>query len=815
MLTFVPNMLRRVVRALRGRLSPSDSVVPLHHVVPFSFDFSGLTKGIDNIHIDVRLSPQFVVHATRIITSMMEQHASQGRPGQKSPGPTSGDWEQFRASYARMVEAAVHRDKLTGSCVLVPLVQFAVMAFLLERVQGEIELMRQGLRASASSGGSAVDSRKLEHNERMSWFARHRARIRYRMNRQLFDQLAKVESGQLGDLRQSLLGDRWPVPQEVLFNPILQAETQFDDDVLTTHYVLLGQDQADAYSFAPIDRFLGYLFRQRRPDDQTEIALAQAEQVCERLASELDRVRKKRSRASASSAIASLETRKEELEGELKKATAELESIRAKYLQANYAWADDPANVATLFDVALSAEQLRVARKEKDRDRVSTLKAQIPFQRSLRDHVERAFVESGLLTPVIAAYEVLPIQRDYSPIFSAQQLHQLLRGNISKKDIVQKLQEIQHQSGKAWPTEPLIKAAIRTARTPRRERREYLVRFLKDFLTCRRDLSYYHLAQDAMNLINLLEDPKDVRLSHTNKTLYEFLAPQEEEAVTQTILNHVILKADVRGSTTVVAELRKRGLNPASHFSLNLFDPIHALLETYGASKVFIEGDAVILSLFEYQEIPEHRLCVARACGLAKRLLSVLHAQNSLCRKGGLPELEVGIGLVFGDETPTFLYDGDAPIMISSAIGKADRLSSCSWLLRKQRGQRGNLHTNVEVYELSDGDPLRGEKGETHLRYNVNGIELDPAGFVKLQSEITLQRLELRVPGDDNPIALHTGRYPDLKGAMQRLVIREETMRLLDLQDPNFGKPTTNSFYEVVTDEDLLNQVDETLKTAP
>ncbi|MGH7236409.1 MAG: hypothetical protein ACREIO_08495, partial [Nitrospiraceae bacterium] len=356
--------------------------MPLQNAVPLSFTFAGLTKGIDNIHIDVRLSPQFVGHATQIITSMMEQHASHGRPGQKSPGPTSADWDQFRTSYARMVETAVHRDKLTGSFVLVPLAQFAVMTFLLQRVQGELDMVRQGLRASASSGGSAVDTRKIEQNERMSWFARNRARIRFRMNRQLFDQLAKVESGQLGDLRQSLLNDRWAVPQEVLFNPLLQAESQFDDEIMTTHYVLLGQDEDDAYSFAAMDRFLGYLFRQRRSDDQTEMALTQAEQASERLATELERVRKKRARAGANSAIASLDTRKGELDGEISKATAELEAIRAEYLKANYAWADVPANVTTLFDVMLATEQLRVARKEKDRERVSTLKAQIRFQRS-------------------------------------------------------------------------------------------------------------------------------------------------------------------------------------------------------------------------------------------------------------------------------------------------------------------------------------------------------------------------------------------------------------------------------------------------
>ena len=65
------------------------------------------------------------------------------------------------------------------------------------------------------------------------------------------------------------------------------------------------------------------------------------------------------------------------------------------------------------------------------------------------------------------------------------------------------------------------------------------------------------------------------------------------------------------------AELRKRGLNPASHFSLHFFDPLNSLLETYGAGKVFLEGDAVILSILEHQETLEHQFSVARACGLA------------------------------------------------------------------------------------------------------------------------------------------------------------------------------------------------------
>jgi hypothetical protein len=348
-----------------------------------------------------------------------------------------------------------------------------------------------------------------------------------------------------------------------------------------------------------------------------------------------------------------------------------------------------------------------------------------------------------------------------------------------------------------------------------RQQRERLVRFLKDFVTFRRDLAYYNVLLQAMNQIQLLDDPAHIKLSRANYTLYEFRAANEEGAEAKTVRGHVILKADVRGSTTMVAELRNRGLNPASHFSLNFFTPLNELLEVYGAGKVFIEGDAVILYIMEHEEALEHQLGVARICGLAKRLLSMVQAQNDLCRKDGLPELELGIGLVYQDEPPMLLYDGDNPIWISSAIGKADRLSSCSWMLRKHRSQQGNtFYTNVDIYEIPEGDPLRGEKGEVHLRYNLNGIELDQPAFAKLQSEIALQRLDVPLPGDEEPTTIYTGRYPDLKGAMHRVVVREGRMRLLDKKHPKLGELTQSLFYEVVTNDVVLEKVTEALKSS-
>lgn len=791
---------------------PSESLLPLYRSPAGTVDFDCFKKGIDNVHTDVRLSPQFARLSRRLIASLLDQQLGQGGWGEKGAGPSRAEWEEFRTVYGQVIEGAVHRAKAQGQPALVALVQLAMMKYLLRQVQGQLDQLRQALKAALGTGSEGTDARRVHLNEQMAWLVRHRAKLRYRINRQVLEQVLKAETGPVSELRQSLLGERWPIAQEVLFNPLLQAENPLDDEILMKHYVWLGQGMEDHYSFTAVDGALPFLFRRKAPVTGPERALAKAEQEQQRLLAELDRARGKRQKGGGGKAGA--DQRWAEWEAKVAAAEAELDRVRAEYIRAEAAWIDVPANADILFNVDFYTELADKAEQEGDRQGAARLREQTTFQRRMCMVLERRFRERKWLAAVMASYEMVPLYRDYAASFTPQQLHQAISGLVGKKELRFKLQE-KPKGKRPLPVEPLLAAARRAALPGRRHRRATLVRFLTDFLSFRRDLSSYHQAHHLMNRIALQEDPRHIRLSRTNNTLYEFLAAAEEETSGQTVLNHVILKADVRGSTTMVAELRKRGLNPASHFSLNFFTPLNDLLETYGASKVFIEGDAVILSIIEHRETLEHQFSVARACGLAKRLLGMVQAQNAVCRKDGLPELELGIGLVFNDEPPTFLYDGNAQIMISPAIGKADRLSSCSWMLRKERGQRRHpalALTNVDVYEIPEGDPLRGEKGEVHLLYNLNGILLDDAGFAKLKTEITLRRLELDVPGDRTPLAVYTGRFPDLKGGMHRVVVREGRIRAFDRAHPLFGEPTSGLFYEVVANEQLLAQVAERVR---
>ena len=108
------------------------------------------------------------------------------------------------------------------------------------------------------------------------------------------------------------------------------------------------------------------------------------------------------------------------------------------------------------------------------------------------------------------------------------------------------------------------------------------------------------------------------------------------------VSSHVIIKADVRGSTGITKDLLARGMNPASHFSMNLHEPVKRMLERYGAAKVFIEGDAIILAIYETEAKRATQRAVARACVLAREILAVTQAYNQRARTTNLPALELG-----------------------------------------------------------------------------------------------------------------------------------------------------------------------------
>jgi hypothetical protein len=246
-------------------------------------------------------------------------------------------------------------------------------------------------------------------------------------------------------------------------------------------------------------------------------------------------------------------------------------------------------------------------------------------------------------------------------------------------------------------------------------------------------------------------------------------------------------------------------MNPASYFSLNFYDPVNKLLAKYGATKVFLEGDAIIVALLEHEG--EAMLSVGRTCVLAWEIVNLLREYNGLLQRSGLPQMEVGLGIAYQESAPLYLMDGEHRIMISDAINDSDRLSSCNKNVRKKLAPDAGV---FQVYSVLVGgnskDDLGVEGGaeEMRLNYNVGGICLSEAAFQKLRQEISLApwAASSRQPGFAGPWVDEQGEFfigtvPIASGIFRKIAIRKSRIAQVDVRDLSILHWTDRYYYEV------------------
>ncbi len=208
----------------------------------------------------------------------------------------------------------------------------------------------------------------------------------------------------------------------------------------------------------------------------------------------------------------------------------------------------------------------------------------------------RLLEDEQVMEHVIASYYTVPLLGEYAPRINPQQLKNAL---ISRPEC-DRVERMIQEHGKLSPTS-LYGAVAKVAACRGAERAKVAARFLQDFSSYHRDLKRLEVLNAGLDSVNLVNTEKLRELSRMNGTLYEFLLPEEQpqQPEEDRVLRHVVLKADVRDSTRLTRTLMEKGLNPASYFSLNFYDPVNKLLSKYGAQKVFLEGDAIILAILE------------------------------------------------------------------------------------------------------------------------------------------------------------------------------------------------------------------------
>lgn len=728
-------------------------------------------RGADNYHIDVVLGPGLTAPASAFVKALVREQVMQlwRQPVQ----PFSDNIVQaFHRVIIQHHSAAVKSARSDNRPERVQLFELALLKLLLQQTDVELTTLRMELEDARSTPASQLSGQSLQLHQQAVVLARQSWHVRYMVARRVVRELMRVEHGKLRRVRKSVLGLSWPVPELLLANPLLQLEGGGDVRDFFGHYPMLLHDTESA---ARINRLILEVFSEWLP---AAVELPPSAESKESLLTGVNRRDQPGTRS-----LLETERRVRQL------------FVTSELADFGNSWMDEPDNACALmggqdevWPASLGWRQAGISR----------------LQRALNMRLRQALRRAGLLEKVNASYGLESVYPGLGLIDGEQLVFEYLRGDVSGSEFKRRLAML---DGVSDPVQVIrrVDAARKTyRRSTQAGQPQVIARFAGDFLRYRRDLKFAWRALVAMDGIRLLSEEKDIALAAESDAAEVFLRDDGAGGARGTIVGHAIIRVDVRGVNEIVVQMRRRKMNPAGHFSHHLYDPITRSLARFGGHKVFVQGDSVVLSMLEHGGEPSERLAVARAACLAADIIEFGRRMNAENERAGLPMLELGIGVTYADEAPTYLYDHGRKVAISPALNQAQHLSSCHAILRDSCPLPSGQGVCVAA-------PVHGENhtGEDLVRYNVNGIELDAAAFAQLQEEITLRRVNARDRNTTEPEILFIGNCADARGDNHLLVVRERRIRLWMGRQLLENHDDGRRYYEVLSDPRLLDRIGE------
>ncbi len=739
--------------------------------VKFSLD--RLTPGVDNIRHDVLLSPDFCKSVSKLVYQLFLKHTKAKKIlNIDSTSSLVTERDEFKHLCRDVLHAAINQAKSASEIQIDLLAQITIVKKLAQEIQSQyrklIENFNDHARRHEIASSEGLNS-YIKIKEKLSETQQNKKSIILNVAQELFHYLIDVQHENITEMRESILGPETIFPDDVFSNPIIHVENPFEDLFMMDEYVLIGQRFEDPDSY---------------------------ENVLFLIRSLLRKILLKIFLTDSSIAGGSINQAK---------ITQKVYGISGKnYQDIRYdaidIWLNHVDNINLLFNSFKSKERYQSLKKQKKSQKdVENLKKLAKNQEKLLNFFYKKFNKIGLVKRITAFYEMKSVYLEYCPPLVPHQVLRFLIYPKQRKNITGQLSRLKGFYGKSFSLVPLKKKIADLRKITTQEKKKYLIRFINDFARYHRDFQNFLLLKDAMDSIHLVTEQKIIDLSRENNILYEFLLPDEQPPEEKPIIHHVVIKADLRDSTHITLKMKEKGLNPASFFNLNFFVPITSILFDYSAEKVFLEGDAIILAISEHEDTPEKWYCVARACGMASKILQIVQKYNSQSQKHKLPVLELGIGISYNNSPPTFLFDESNRIMISPAINAADRMSKCTKPLSKEISNLKNPF-NLYVFQKASENSAATPADDMLLRHNVNGIELNAEGFEKLSREIDLKSLECHIPElQAEKISVHTGKFPTVTGKYHRLIIREDRIPVISPHDFSIIRKTDKKYYEVCT----------------
>src|SRR6202521_1763507 len=771
-----------------------------------------LSIGVDNIHHDVFMSPKFAQAARDYLFELIPHNTKASYfPGIELRAARGPDSAAYRKLLVELMQSALTQAKYHKNIEMDLLLRLTLLKFLMGELGTQFANVILEVKAWIRQRGEHYERSQQAHviKARLSELQSARRAVIRTVGQQVAQIHIDVEENVISKARRALFGDDFAPLYEMLKNRLIFLDGGKDDAYFLDHYVLLGNYTRDPDRFESVDALFLELLRNAGLPIEQNPAQVEAKQELEQLLEqeqttrddlsglELHAValRKKLERGDGfmtkllgsadpsdlRASLTDIESRLKHQEGKLEQLAPKIDAAQQKVDFWNKEFQGDlgdylnnPDNAKLLFDASAARE------------------ADAPERARLLSKLVSRLEEQDILYQILAGYEIRSLASDYSPPVHLQQLRKAV---VSKEELKRVEQVLKHVPARKLSLKPIEDLSRKIHRYSREEVHGLVLKFAGDFMRLRRDLRNAEHLTTCMERIHPVTTEQIRELSRLNNKLYECVLQEEEKPEQDHVVSHVIIKADVRGSTKMTQDLLARGLSPASHFSLNLHEPVKKLLDRYSAKKVFIEGDAIVLAIFETEATQGNARPVAKACVLSKQILAVCNSYNDGAASTQLPALELGIGVAFQGSAPTYWIDGDARIMISKALNLSDRLSGCAKLAKRMlAGQK--THFSVFQFLTALEGASAEELDEFLARFNMNGFELNDEGFQKLSEEISLEKLvtKLDMPWAKQDVTLYYGEVP-MGESVELLVVREGLAREL-LPDGKIGKTSDHHYYE-------------------
>ncbi len=343
----------------------------------WKLDISSLNKGIDNYHVDVRLSKRFSSDLKILITELIRRETDQ----KQYKGDADKAFSPLCKSYLDMMTVLIHRVKTDLSAEQVCFLQFAIPKFILDSVTAALNSEITATKKQAADLRNQGSMHVLKVQHQIALMSKHYNSIVYRVKKQIFEHLHRVEYRQLRVIREQYLGASEIDYQDFLSNVLMLNRDLNSAQFLIEHYINWGGDLEES-EFPVVNSSVEELLQKELPELETRNLKVNAENVKDGL-EVYDDLRGLRA---------------------IQYYLGPAINMREQVIE-DFCWFDSPHRIKTLFDIDSLRENISDIKQKYDARAVRAYKGQIKRLEKFLKLLARLFKKKKYLKHFLASYE--------------------------------------------------------------------------------------------------------------------------------------------------------------------------------------------------------------------------------------------------------------------------------------------------------------------------------------------------------------------------------------------------------------------------